>query len=223
MKFSRRSMILSGVAAGGGLAVAYGLSTLEDGDERKKFGASTPDQFVLHAYVKIAKDGTVTVAVPQAELGQGVTTAIPMLVAEELDADWANVRAELSPTADIYFMPGDIGGGNRQMAGNSYSISRRYLQMRYAGAMAREMLIAAAATVGWIMLVRWRIARHPSVLWRAVVLSSGGVILCWLLLMTLWLPWLNYGKSYAGVSHQIGEKLPVFSTTSATVKPAACN
>ena len=69
-------------------------------------------------------------------------------------------------------------------------------------------LIAAAATVGWIMLVRWRIARHPSVLWRAVVLSSGGVILCWLLLMTLWLPWLNYGKSYAGVGHQIGAKLP---------------
>ena len=69
-------------------------------------------------------------------------------------------------------------------------------------------LIAAAATIGWIMLVRWRIARHPSVLWRAVVLSSGGVILCWLLLMTLWLPWLNYGKSYAGVAHQIGARLP---------------
>jgi len=69
-------------------------------------------------------------------------------------------------------------------------------------------LIAAAATVGWIMVVRWRIARHPSVLWRAVVLSSGGVILCWLLLMTLWLPWLNYGKSYAGVAHQLGAKLP---------------
>jgi 4-amino-4-deoxy-L-arabinose transferase-like glycosyltransferase len=69
-------------------------------------------------------------------------------------------------------------------------------------------LIAAAATIAWIMVVRWRIARHPSVLWRAVVLSSGGVILCWLLLMTLWLPWLNYGKSYAGVAHQIGAKLP---------------
>jgi hypothetical protein len=41
-----------------------------------------------------------------------------------------------------------------------------------------------------------------------VVLSSGGVILCWLLLMTLWLPWINYGKSYAGVARQIAEKLP---------------
>ncbi|MBK4737438.1 ArnT family glycosyltransferase [Noviherbaspirillum pedocola] len=69
-------------------------------------------------------------------------------------------------------------------------------------------LIAFAATVGWILVVRWRLSRQPSVLWRAVVLSSGGVILCWLLLMTLWLPWLNYGKSYAGVAQQIGEKLP---------------
>jgi 4-amino-4-deoxy-L-arabinose transferase-like glycosyltransferase len=69
-------------------------------------------------------------------------------------------------------------------------------------------LIAASATIGWIVVVHWRLSRRPSVLWRAVVLSSGGVILCWLLLMTLWLPWINYGKSYAGVAHQIAEKLP---------------
>lgn len=68
--------------------------------------------------------------------------------------------------------------------------------------------IALAATLAWIMLVHWRISRRPSVLWRAVVLSSGGVILCWLLLNTLWLPWLNYGKSYAGVAQQIASKLP---------------
>ena len=70
------------------------------------------------------------------------------------------------------------------------------------------LLIAAFATIGWMVLVYWRISRRPSVLWRAVVLSSGGVILCWLLLMTLWLPWINYGKSYAGVAQQIAQKLP---------------
>jgi 4-amino-4-deoxy-L-arabinose transferase-like glycosyltransferase len=70
------------------------------------------------------------------------------------------------------------------------------------------LLIAAATTIGWILLVHWRISRRPSVLWRAVVLSSGGVILCWLLLMTLWLPWINYGKSYAGVAEQIASRLP---------------
>jgi 4-amino-4-deoxy-L-arabinose transferase-like glycosyltransferase len=68
--------------------------------------------------------------------------------------------------------------------------------------------VAALASVGWIVLVHWRLSRRPSVLWRAVVLSSGGVILCWLLLMTLWLPWINYGKSYAGVAEQIRQKLP---------------
>lgn len=68
--------------------------------------------------------------------------------------------------------------------------------------------VAALATIGWIVLVHWRISRRPTVLWRAVVLSSGGVILCWLLLTTLWMPWINYGKSYAGVARQIAEKLP---------------
>jgi 4-amino-4-deoxy-L-arabinose transferase-like glycosyltransferase len=70
------------------------------------------------------------------------------------------------------------------------------------------LLIALAATIGWGLLLRWRLARRPAVLWRAVVLSSGGVILCWLLLMTLWLPWLNYGRSYAGVAGDIASKLP---------------
>lgn len=74
------------------------------------------------------------------------------------------------------------------------------------------VLVAAVATAAWIGLVHWRISRQPSVLWRAVVLSSGGVSLCWLLLMTLWLPWINYGKSYAGVAQQIALKLPASST-----------
>jgi 4-amino-4-deoxy-L-arabinose transferase-like glycosyltransferase len=69
-------------------------------------------------------------------------------------------------------------------------------------------LIAVAATAGWVVLVHWRIARRPSVLWRAVVLSTGGGILCWLLLMTLWLPAINYAKSYAGVAAEITQKLP---------------
>ncbi len=69
-------------------------------------------------------------------------------------------------------------------------------------------LVAAAATVGWFFLVHWRISRHPAVLWRAVVLSSGGLILFWVLLMTLMLPSLNYGKSYRTVAQQIATHLP---------------
>ena len=98
MKLSRRSMIVSGIAAGGGLAVAYGLETLKDGESRPKFAASTPESFVLHAYVKIRPDGKISVAVPQAELGQGVTTAIPMMAAEELDIPYWRIETDYSPS-----------------------------------------------------------------------------------------------------------------------------
>jgi 4-amino-4-deoxy-L-arabinose transferase-like glycosyltransferase len=69
-------------------------------------------------------------------------------------------------------------------------------------------IVAVAISVGWIVLVHWRISRRPRVLWRAVVLSSGGLILLWVLLMTLFLPELNYSKSYASVAQQIAARLP---------------
>ncbi|WAW10470.1 glycosyltransferase [Oxalobacter vibrioformis] len=70
------------------------------------------------------------------------------------------------------------------------------------------LLIATLVTISWFALVYWRLSRQPSVLWRAVVLSSGGVILCWLLLATLWLPWINYNKSYAPVAAELAENIP---------------
>jgi 4-amino-4-deoxy-L-arabinose transferase-like glycosyltransferase len=69
-------------------------------------------------------------------------------------------------------------------------------------------VVAAGATLGWFLLVHWRVSRRPSVLWRAVVLSSGGVILIWILLMTLFLPHTNYSKSYATVARQAAAALP---------------
>lgn len=69
-------------------------------------------------------------------------------------------------------------------------------------------VVALATSIGWIVLVHWRLSRQPSVLWRAVVLSSGGLILLWVLLMTLFLPELNYSKSYASVAQQIAARLP---------------
>ncbi|MFZ6686882.1 ArnT family glycosyltransferase [Undibacterium sp. SXout11W] len=68
--------------------------------------------------------------------------------------------------------------------------------------------IALTATIAWFLLVYWRISRRPSVLWRAVVLSSGGVILCWLLLLSLWLPWINQRISYATVAKEVALQLP---------------
>ncbi|MEN3277333.1 MAG: hypothetical protein V7631_3123 [Massilia sp.] len=68
--------------------------------------------------------------------------------------------------------------------------------------------VAAAVSIGWIWLVRWRVSRQRTVLWRAVVLSSSGLILLWVLLMTLFLPDLNYRRSYAGVAQAIAARLP---------------
>jgi 4-amino-4-deoxy-L-arabinose transferase-like glycosyltransferase len=69
-------------------------------------------------------------------------------------------------------------------------------------------LVAACATIGWIFLVQWRISRQPSVLWRAVVLSSGGLILLWVMLLTLFLPDINYSKNYANVAREVAAKIP---------------
>lgn len=73
---------------------------------------------------------------------------------------------------------------------------------------AIALSIALSASIGWILLLSWRLGRRPSVLWRAVVLSTGGLVLCWLLLMTLWLPWLNYAQSYASVASEMRKHLP---------------
>ena len=67
--------------------------------------------------------------------------------------------------------------------------------------------VALVATVGWFVLAFWRLSRQPTVLWRAVVLSTGGILLCWLLLATLWLPWINYNKSYVSVARQIDQSI----------------
>lgn len=67
---------------------------------------------------------------------------------------------------------------------------------------------AIGVTLCWVALARWRLARHPKVLWRSVVLSSAGTTLMWVLLMTLWLPIVNYSRTYRDVAIQIAENLP---------------
>src|SRR5688572_21877462 len=97
MALTRRG-ILIGALAGGGLAVGYFLRPrqfplpLSPGRNEYAFGA----------WIKIAADGVVSVAVPQVEMGQGVTTLIPQIVAHELGADWRQVAVEPTPTSPLY-------------------------------------------------------------------------------------------------------------------------
>jgi len=118
--------------------------------------------------------------------------------------DWFSVMTLTTCAAFIWI--GWIAketGWPAQIAKNAYKLAPGYKP----GFNAIALAIAVLTTIFWILLVHWRISRRPSVLWRAVVLSSGGVVLCWVLLMTLWLPWVNYGKSYAGVAQQIEERM----------------
>jgi 4-amino-4-deoxy-L-arabinose transferase-like glycosyltransferase len=67
--------------------------------------------------------------------------------------------------------------------------------------------LALAATMGWLALVRWRVSRQPPMIWRAVVLASGGLVLAWCLLMTLWLPVFNERNTYRDVGVAIGKQV----------------
>jgi 4-amino-4-deoxy-L-arabinose transferase-like glycosyltransferase len=71
-----------------------------------------------------------------------------------------------------------------------------------------KLAIGAAATLAWLALVRWRLARHRPALWRPLALSCGGLVLAWLLLMTLWLPAIDHRNTYRAVAGQIAARLP---------------
>ena len=73
---------------------------------------------------------------------------------------------------------------------------------------AAAFAIAVVGTVGWLWVVRWRLGRHPSALWKSLVLPATGGTLCWLLLMTLWMPLLDFARSYAPLSQRIANWVP---------------
>ena len=73
---------------------------------------------------------------------------------------------------------------------------------------ALELVLGALGTLAWLWLVRWRTGRHRAALWKSLVLPASGVALCWLLLMTLWLPLLNYARSYRPLVERIAQHVP---------------
>ncbi|HUK99723.1 MAG TPA: xanthine dehydrogenase family protein molybdopterin-binding subunit [Nitrospirota bacterium] len=129
------------VSAGTGLSLAAAATPLGyrllSASDMKNEGASLQPS----VWLRIASDNMVTIIVNKSEMGQGVYTSLPMIVADELDADWKNVQIEAAPAADVYKDP--IFG--LQGTGGSSSIRHMYEPLRMAGAAAREMLLAAAS------------------------------------------------------------------------------
>jgi len=126
---SRRQFLVGGAVIGTGLVIGVYLPY------REKHSGVQHD-FAPNSYLHIAPDGRVTVVVPRSEMGQGVLTALPMILAEELDADWSQIAIQQAGASTLF---GD------QSTGGSASVRTTWDPMRQAGAAAREMLMAAAA------------------------------------------------------------------------------
>jgi len=125
---SRREFVAAGVAAGAGLVIGFYLPHKASWEK---------ESFSPNAYLRITPDNKVTIVVARSEMGQGVRTALPMILAEELEADWKQIEIEQAGASTLF---GD------QTTGGSASIRTTWDPMRKAGAFAREMLISAAAS-----------------------------------------------------------------------------
>jgi isoquinoline 1-oxidoreductase beta subunit len=139
----RRSFLkLAGASSLGGFALgAFPAAALAQGAPAAAPAGLKPTQQPL-AFVQIAKNGEVTVAINRLDFGQGVQTALPMILAEELDADWALVRSRHGSNDGAYADP--LWG--MHLTGGSTAIKHSYTQYRELGARARAMLVSAAAT-----------------------------------------------------------------------------
>jgi isoquinoline 1-oxidoreductase subunit beta len=131
---NRRDFLKKSAAGGAALVVGFHLSPRAFADQAKDQEEKTPNPF--DAWVRITPDDHVTLVLGKSEMGQGVSTALPMILAEELSVDWKHVHVEQAATNPKIY---DLG------TGGSGSVAGSWLPLRQAGAAAREMLIAAAA------------------------------------------------------------------------------
>ena len=138
ISISRRTFLLKGAAAGGGLLLGFYVPVRIDA----KAQPLSEEIFGPNAFVRIRPDDSITLIMPQVEMGQGTYTSMPMLIAEELEVDLARVSLEAAPPDDKLYANPLFGF---QMTGGSTSVMGMWEPLRRAGAAARAMLIAAAA------------------------------------------------------------------------------
>jgi len=130
--------------AAGGLTLGLVLpEALAQSGPGRTIGAFAGAPFTPNAFVRIGADNTVTVIVKHLEMGQGTYTGLPTLVAEELDADWSQIRAEGAPADAKQY--NNLFWGPVQGTGGSSAMANSWAQLRKAGATARAMLRSAAA------------------------------------------------------------------------------
>jgi len=141
IEISRRNFLKISAALGGGLLVGIDVAACGRKDNVPVERPAGQPLFAPNAWIRIGVDDAITLMVGSSEMGQGVMTAIPMLLAEELDADWSKVHAEFAPAHASYANP-IIG---RQHTGGSTSVRGFWQPLREAGAATRELLMQTAA------------------------------------------------------------------------------
>jgi isoquinoline 1-oxidoreductase beta subunit len=156
---SRRDFLKAGAGLTLGVALPDALAQMA-GPGKGGTGTAAAGAFEPNAFVRIGTDNTVTVIVKHFEMGQGTFTGLPTLVAEELDADWSQIRAEGAPADPTRY--NNLFMGPMQGTGGSTAMANSYEQMRKAGAAARAMLVAVAAE-------RWKVAPAEITISRGVV------------------------------------------------------
>jgi len=139
---SRRQFVVALSAAGGGLLVGFRVDGGQSLAAASGPASSTPSAFVPNAFIRIGADGRITLVMSQVEMGQGMHTAMPMLIAEELEIGLDQVELEAAPPDDKLYANPMVGF---QMTGASSSVRKMFNPVREAGAAARTMLVAAAA------------------------------------------------------------------------------
>ena len=163
VNLSRRDFLKAGAGLTLGVALPDALAQMA-GPGQGGTGAAAAGAFEPNAFVRIGTDSTVTVIVKHFEMGQGTFTGLPTLVAEELDADWSQIRAQGAPADPSRY--NNLFMGTMQGTGGSTAMANSYEQMRKAGAAARAMLVAAAAE-------RWKVAPAEITISRGVVQHAG--------------------------------------------------
>ncbi len=135
--FSRRSFLKTSALASGGMLISFNLFTACKSDVKPPIDISQLNFNDFNAFIKISDEGKVTIFSPNPEIGQGVKTSMPMLIAEELDVPWEDVHIEQGVL--------DTENYTRQLAGGSQSIRLGWEPLRQTGATAKQMLVNAAA------------------------------------------------------------------------------
>lgn len=165
---SRRDFVRVSALGAGGLVLALQLPGCSKTETSAK-GPASPVQ--ANAWLRIDTDGSITMLCDRSEMGQGVYTALPMLLAEELEVSLDRVKVEIAPPGDVY-INALLGG---QVTGGSTSVRDAWMKLRTAGAQAREMLVAAAAAEWQLPASACRVENGEIVSSRGKRLTYGAV------------------------------------------------